>query len=305
MAREQAGFHFPLWLSEHTPDLGATPHAARVGVSLGQNIYTPADTLLPDYEHMLNTLGVQRAALVQGSIYGTDNTVLLEALKAGRGRYRGVAVVAPDISANELRVLHDAGVRGVRMNIVDTLLKIALFGSAWVLYLLLSLSVLSVGVVGERDQRVGAGLQGGAEAVATGVHEAGAQIAGLGAGDGVDEDVEARAQRVLRLGHDAGDLPVVAHVALAHECRVDAPGDPRRLRRALGPAMDDAHAGTLLVERLGDAPCQGVPVGHAEDEKRATRELQEVAHVAAPPAGVFQATEKSTFRTRVPSACMT
>ena len=43
VAREQAGFHFPLWLSEHTPDLGATPHAARVGVSLGQNIYTPTD----------------------------------------------------------------------------------------------------------------------------------------------------------------------------------------------------------------------------------------------------------------------
>ena len=43
VAREHAGFHFPLWLSEHTPDLWATPHAARVGVSLGQNIYTPTD----------------------------------------------------------------------------------------------------------------------------------------------------------------------------------------------------------------------------------------------------------------------
>ena len=85
-----------------------------------RRIYTPADTLLPDYEHMLKTIGVQRAALVQGSIYGTDNTVLLEALKAGNGRYRGVAVVAPDVSETELRRLHDAGVRGARMNIVDT-----------------------------------------------------------------------------------------------------------------------------------------------------------------------------------------
>ncbi len=85
-----------------------------------RRIYTPADTLLPDYEHMLDTLGVQRAALVQGSIYGSDNTVLLEALKAGRGRYRGVAVVEPDVSDQTLRALHAAGVRGVRLNIVDT-----------------------------------------------------------------------------------------------------------------------------------------------------------------------------------------
>ena len=85
-----------------------------------RRIYTPADTLLPDYEHMLETIGVQRAALVQGSIYGTDNTVLLEALKAGNGRYRGVAVVAPDVTETELRRLHEAGVRGLRMNIVDT-----------------------------------------------------------------------------------------------------------------------------------------------------------------------------------------
>jgi predicted TIM-barrel fold metal-dependent hydrolase len=85
-----------------------------------RRIYTPSDTLLPEYEHMLATIGCERAALVQGSIYGTDNTVLLEALKTGRGRYRGVAVVAPDVSERELRDLHDAGVRGVRMNIVDT-----------------------------------------------------------------------------------------------------------------------------------------------------------------------------------------
>ena len=85
-----------------------------------RRIYTPADTLLPDYERMLETIGVERAVLVQGSIYGTDNTVLLEALKNGGGRFRGVAVVAPDVSEAELRKLHDAGVRGVRMNIVDT-----------------------------------------------------------------------------------------------------------------------------------------------------------------------------------------
>ena len=33
------------------------------------------------------------------------------------------------------------------MNIVQVLLKVALLGSSWVLYLLISLSIISVGVV--------------------------------------------------------------------------------------------------------------------------------------------------------------
>ncbi len=85
-----------------------------------RRIYTPSDAVLSDYEHMLKTLGVERAVLVQGSIYSTDNTVLLDTLKAGGRRFRGVAVVAPDISDGELDALHAAGVRGVRVNIVDT-----------------------------------------------------------------------------------------------------------------------------------------------------------------------------------------
>lgn len=43
LAREQPGFCFPVWLAERTPDLWATPRAARLGASLGQSIYTPTD----------------------------------------------------------------------------------------------------------------------------------------------------------------------------------------------------------------------------------------------------------------------
>lgn len=82
-------------------------------------IYTPPDCLLPDYLKMLATLGVERAVLVQPSVYGTDNTVMLEAMKAAGTRFRGVAVVAEDISGAELKKLDAAGVRGVRVNIVD------------------------------------------------------------------------------------------------------------------------------------------------------------------------------------------
>jgi predicted TIM-barrel fold metal-dependent hydrolase len=82
-------------------------------------VYTPPDCLLPDYLKMLSTLGVERAVLVQPSVYGTDNSVMLEAMKTAGGRIRGVAVVADDASDAELKKLDAAGVRGLRVNIVD------------------------------------------------------------------------------------------------------------------------------------------------------------------------------------------
>ena len=82
-------------------------------------VYTPPDCLLPDYLKMLARLGVECAVLVQPSVYGTDNTVMLEAMKAAGNRFRGVAVVAEDISDPELKAFDAAGVRGVRVNIVD------------------------------------------------------------------------------------------------------------------------------------------------------------------------------------------
>jgi predicted TIM-barrel fold metal-dependent hydrolase len=68
---------------------------------------------------MLDTLGIARAVLVQPSVYGTHNTVMLEAMKTDPARLRGVAVVADDIPDAELKKLDAAGVRGVRVNIVD------------------------------------------------------------------------------------------------------------------------------------------------------------------------------------------
>jgi predicted TIM-barrel fold metal-dependent hydrolase len=82
-------------------------------------LYTPEDALLADYRRMLDSLGVERGVLVQPSIYGTDNRALLDALAKDPVRLRGVAVVPYDIHARELEKLHQAGVRGVRQNIVD------------------------------------------------------------------------------------------------------------------------------------------------------------------------------------------
>ena len=84
-----------------------------------RRVYTPPDALLSSYRHMLDTLGVQRAVLVQPSVYGSDNTVMLDAMAEMGDRCRGVAVVDDDVSDAELERLHNAGVRGVRVNVVD------------------------------------------------------------------------------------------------------------------------------------------------------------------------------------------
>ena len=82
-------------------------------------VYTPPDCLINDYRPMLDVLGVNRAVLVQPSVYGTDNSAMLDAMKTDPQRLRGVAVVDPTIDDAELKTLDEAGVRGVRVNIVD------------------------------------------------------------------------------------------------------------------------------------------------------------------------------------------
>ena len=82
-------------------------------------VYTPPDALPAHYRHLLATLGVERAVLVQPSVYGTDNRAMLDALAAAPAHLRAVAVVEPDITNAELERLHALGVRGVRCNIVD------------------------------------------------------------------------------------------------------------------------------------------------------------------------------------------
>jgi 2-pyrone-4,6-dicarboxylate lactonase len=84
-----------------------------------ERIYTPPDSTLEDYLHLLATLGVDRAVLVQPSVYGTDNRALLDGLSRHRSGLRGVAVMKPEIDVSELRALNDAGIRGVRFNLVD------------------------------------------------------------------------------------------------------------------------------------------------------------------------------------------
>ncbi len=78
--------------------------------------YTPGIATQNDLSNHLQRLGLQRAVIVQPSVYGTDNRYMLNALAASGGRARGVAVVDESVEDGTLEALHTAGVRGLRVN---------------------------------------------------------------------------------------------------------------------------------------------------------------------------------------------
>ena len=81
--------------------------------------YIPPDATPRNYADMLTAIGCQRAVLVQPSVYGPDNSCMVAALKSGVFNFRGIAVVEPNPTDKELQTLHDAGVRGIRINLAS------------------------------------------------------------------------------------------------------------------------------------------------------------------------------------------
>jgi 2-pyrone-4,6-dicarboxylate lactonase len=84
--------------------------------------YTPVESPVEDYLTMLDATHMTYGVLIQVSVHGTNNGLMLEALKAHPGRLRGVAVVDPDVPDRELdRELDDlaaAGVSALRLNVL-------------------------------------------------------------------------------------------------------------------------------------------------------------------------------------------
>jgi predicted TIM-barrel fold metal-dependent hydrolase len=76
------------------------------------------DATLDQYLGLLDRHGVERGVLVQPSFLGTDNSYLVRALAAARGRLRGVAVVDASASEAQLQALARAGVDGLRLNLI-------------------------------------------------------------------------------------------------------------------------------------------------------------------------------------------
>jgi len=83
--------------------------------------YTPCDAPKEKLFALRDYLGFARNVIVQATCHGNDNRALVDALVHSNGLARGVASVGRDVTDEELRALHAAGVRGTRFNFVKRL----------------------------------------------------------------------------------------------------------------------------------------------------------------------------------------
>ncbi len=82
--------------------------------------YTPAPASMQALREHMETIGVDRAVIVQPSIYGTDNRCLLDCLQAMPSVFRGVAVLGQETDDETLARLTASGVTGLRINLEST-----------------------------------------------------------------------------------------------------------------------------------------------------------------------------------------
>lgn len=79
--------------------------------------YTPEPASAAEMAALHRALGIERVVIVTPSIYGTDNTSTLDGIKARGKNARGVAVIDEKTSDAELGTMHQAGIRGIRLNL--------------------------------------------------------------------------------------------------------------------------------------------------------------------------------------------
>jgi D-galactarolactone isomerase len=79
----------------------------------------PPPASVQDYHNLQRRIGTTRCVVVLPSTYGTDNTHFLALLPqlGGEERARMVGVVNTAVTDQELRQMHEAGMRGIRFNL--------------------------------------------------------------------------------------------------------------------------------------------------------------------------------------------
>jgi len=79
-----------------------------------QRRYTPPTAPVEHWLNLANWLGIERGVMVQPSVHGTDTAITIDAIEKSDGRLRGMIRADARLSADEVRRLHAAGVRGLR-----------------------------------------------------------------------------------------------------------------------------------------------------------------------------------------------
>lgn len=82
--------------------------------------YTPQIASPQDMRAMMDKTGTQRIVLVQMSVFGTDNSCMLDGIAALGGCARGIAQIDEATTDTSLDEMHAGGVRGIRVNLNTT-----------------------------------------------------------------------------------------------------------------------------------------------------------------------------------------
>jgi len=111
------------WLDEATTRITGIDTHAHIFVQglplAAQRRHAPDyDATLDQYIAQLAAHGMSQGVLVQPSFLGTDNAFLRAVCERYPRRFRGVAVVAPEIMDSELEALDAAHIVGARLNLI-------------------------------------------------------------------------------------------------------------------------------------------------------------------------------------------
>src|SRR3984957_5720156 len=91
-------------------DPGRFPFAA-------SRTYTPESASAAQLLAMHRALHISRVLIVQPSVYGTDNSCALDAMKQYVPAARGIAVLPSEVPSTTLDDMERAGIRGARINL--------------------------------------------------------------------------------------------------------------------------------------------------------------------------------------------
>jgi predicted TIM-barrel fold metal-dependent hydrolase len=82
--------------------------------------YTPGLASVESLKIHLDQQGLERAVIIQPSVYGFDNRCTLDALQTMLDKARGVLVLPESVTAAQLQTFDAQGARGIRLNIEST-----------------------------------------------------------------------------------------------------------------------------------------------------------------------------------------
>ncbi len=98
----------------HAHVIGLPPNHPFVAVRSN----TPPAATPAAYLAMLDATGMTCGVLVQVSVHGTDNRLMLQTLRDHPARLRGTAVLPLGLQDREYRAVRDVGVVGLRLNVL-------------------------------------------------------------------------------------------------------------------------------------------------------------------------------------------